>query len=55
MKLRLLMASLMMAMGTCANATDETFHGRWYLGLSGGVSQLQPNPNGSGLTLTEDR
>lgn len=55
MKLRLVMASLMMATGSFALASDETFHGRWYLGLSGGVSQLQPDPNGSGLTLTEDR
>lgn len=44
-----------LALGTAVQASDETFHGRWYIGLAGGTSQMDPDLAGTGLTLTEDQ
>ncbi len=55
MKIRLLVCSMALAWGATALASDEVFHGRWYVGAAGGISQVQPNTNDSGFVVTDDQ
>jgi len=47
---RTALIGLLLGVSGIAVATDD----QWYMGIGGGISRLQPNPEQSGISVTED-